>query len=73
MLLHDRMTGTIISVHKEELLKEIKHQLTTGPGGLNKEDWFLLECNFDELATTTGELQEYWLLAVQAAREASCI
>ncbi len=73
ILVHDHTTGTIISVHKEDLLKEVKHQLTIDPDGLDEEDWFLLECNFDELATTTGEHQEYWLLAFQAAREASCI
>ncbi len=73
MLVHDCMAGTIISAHKEELLKEIKHQLTIGPEGLNKENWFLLECNFDKLATTTGEHQEYRLLGIQAAKEASCI
>jgi hypothetical protein len=72
MLLHDRMAGTIISAHKEELLKEVKHQLTIGPEGLDEEDWFLLECNFDKLATTAGENKEYWLLAIQASREASC-
>jgi hypothetical protein len=55
MLLHDRMAGTIISAHKEELLKNIKHQLTIGPEGLDKEDRFLIKCNFDELATTTGK------------------
>jgi hypothetical protein len=72
ILVHDCTTGTIISLHKEDLLKEVKHQLTIGPDGLNEEDWFLLECNFDELATTTGEHQ-YWLLVIQAAREASRI
>jgi hypothetical protein len=59
MLLHDPMAGTIISAHKEELLKKIEHQLTIGPEGLDEEDRFLLECNFDKLATTTGEHQEY--------------
>jgi hypothetical protein len=67
------MTGIIISAHKEDLLKEVKHQPTIGPDSLDMEDWFLLECNFDELATTTGEHQEYWLLAIQAAREMSRI
>jgi len=47
VLVHDRTTGTIISSHKEELLKEIEHQLTLGPEGLLEEDRFLLECNFD--------------------------
>ena len=71
VLVHDRTTRTIISSHKEELLKEIEHQLTLGPEGLSEEDRFLLECNFDELTSTSGEQQEYWLLAIQAAREAS--
>jgi hypothetical protein len=51
-------------------MKEIEHQLDLGEEGLAEEDTFLLECNFDELATTNGEQQEYWILAIQAAREA---
>jgi len=70
VLVHDRSTGTLISAHKEEMLKEIEHQLDLGEEGLAEEDKFLLECNFDELGTTNGEQQEYWILAVQAAREA---
>ena len=58
VLVHDRTTGMLISMHKEELLKEIKHQLLLGAGGLDKEDRFLLECKFDELVTTSGERQE---------------
>ncbi len=50
--------------HKEELLIEIKHQLSLGYKGLAKEDQFLLECNFDELTSTTSEHQEYWPLAI---------
>jgi hypothetical protein len=59
-----------VSAHKEELMKEISHQLEMGEDGLAEEDKFLLECNFDKLATTNGEQQEYWILAIQAAREA---
>jgi hypothetical protein len=70
LLVHDRNTGTLISAHKEDLLKEIEHQLALGPDGLTEEDTFLLKCNFDELATTNGKHQEYWLLAIQAAQEA---
>jgi hypothetical protein len=54
----------LISTHKEVLLKEIKHQLTLGPEGLAEEYRFLLKCNFDNLTTTTGEHQGYWLLAI---------
>ncbi len=73
VLVHDRTTGTLISSHKGELLKEIDHQLSLGSNGLKEEDRFLLECNFDTLTTTTREQQEYWLFAIQVAREASRI
>ena len=73
VLVHDRTTGTLISTHKKELLKEIDRRLTLSPEGLAEEDRFLLECNFDNLITTTGEHQEYWLLTIQAAREVSRI
>ena len=70
VVVHDRSTGTLVTAHKEELMKEIEHQLDLGEEGLAEEDTFLLECNFDKLATTNGEQQEYWILAIQAAREA---
>ncbi len=73
MLVHDRTTGIMILAHQADLLKEIEHQLTLGPKGLAEEDQFLLECNFNNITSTTGELQGYWLLGIQAAREASCI
>jgi hypothetical protein len=73
VLVHDRTTGTLISTCKEDLLKEIEYQLTLGPNTLTEEDRFLLECNFDDHTTTTGEHQEYWLLVITAAREASCL
>lgn len=53
------------------MIKEIKYQVSLGVDILSKEDRFLLKCNFDDLATTVGEFQEYWLLAIRAAREAS--
>ena len=70
VLVHDRSTGTLVLAHKEELMKEIEYQLELGEDGLTEDDKFLLECIFDELATTNGEHQEYWILAIQAAREA---
>jgi hypothetical protein len=71
VLVHDCNTGTLILQHKEELIKEIEYQLTLGAVSLAEEDMFLLECNFKNLATTAGEFQDYWLLAIRAAREAS--
>ena len=54
-------------------MKEIAHQLEMGEDGLAEEDRFLLECNFNELAMTNSKQQEYWILAIQAAREAYCL
>ncbi len=71
ILVHDRITGTLILAHKDKLLREIDHQLLLGSEGLAEEDQFPLECNFDELTSTTGKHQEYWLLAMKAAQEAS--
>jgi hypothetical protein len=53
------------------LIIEIKYQVSLGVDNLSEEDRFLLKCNFDDLATIVGEFQEYWLLAIRAAREAS--
>ncbi len=73
VLIHDHTTGALILAHKEDLLREIEHQLTLGPDSLAEEDRFLLEFNFDILTTSPGEQQEYWLLAIQAAQEMSHI
>ena len=43
-----------------------------GPEDLLGEDRYLLEINHDDLDSSNGEKQEYWLLAIQAARKA-CI
>jgi hypothetical protein len=40
VLVHDRSAGTLISALKEELLKNIEHQLTLGSESLDKEDHF---------------------------------
>jgi hypothetical protein len=42
-----------------------------GGGEPDEEDKYLLKCNHLDLATTNGEQQEYWLLAIKAARTAN--
>ena len=73
MLVHDRTTGVLISTHTADLLKEIERQISLGPDDLAEENRFLLECNFNDITSTTGEAQGYWLLGIQAAKEASRI
>ena len=70
ILVHDCTTGVLILTHKTNLLKEIEHQLSLVPDNLAEEDCFLLECNFVDITSTTGEAQGYWLLGIQAARVA---
>jgi hypothetical protein len=70
-LLHDCTTGTLINQHKAKLLEEITKQLLMGAELLMEDDKFLLECNLWDILSTNGKQQEYWLLAIQAAQEAS--
>jgi hypothetical protein len=71
IVVHDRTTGTLVSQHKAKLLEEITKQLSMGADLLMEDAKFLLECNLLDIVMANGEQQEYWLLAIQAAREAS--
>jgi hypothetical protein len=70
---HDRTSATLITLHKTKLLEEITKQLSMGAENLMEDDKYLLECNLSNIATTNEEQQEYWLLAIKAARMASFI
>ena len=67
---HDSLTGIVATTRKEKLQKEIEDQIELGGDGLAEEDRWMLEINLDDLESTSGETQEYWLLAILAAREA---
>ena len=58
---------------KEEIQREIENQQALGAQDLQEEDQYLLEVNLEDLETSSGERQEYWLLAIQAARRACLI
>jgi len=67
---HDDVAGAHATLRKEELLAEIELQQDLGAEGLMEEDKYLLEVNLEDLENTSGERQEYWLLAIRAARMA---
>jgi hypothetical protein len=67
---HDRITGTIATQRKEELQMEIQHQQELGTAGLLEEDRYLADVNLGDLEDASGIKETYWLLAIQAAREA---
>ncbi len=70
---HDRVQGTTATQRKEELQREIEEQQDQGFDGLLEEDQFLREVNLEDLESTSGERQEYWLVAVRTAREAGLL
>jgi hypothetical protein len=49
----------------------IEAQQDMGWEGLLEEDQSLAEVNLQDLEHTLGKQQEYWLVAIQTAREAS--
>ena len=69
IIVHDRDCGTARSLWKEKIMQDIEWQLSCDDE-LLKEDWYLMEIDIGDMSYTSGEQQEYWLLAVQAARKA---
>ena len=66
--MHDPVPGTIPMAKKEEFLLEIERQRDLGNAGLLEEDKYLAEVNLEKMATSLGEWQHYWLLAIQTTR-----
>jgi hypothetical protein len=69
MQVHDTVCGTEAVQRKEELQQLIEDQIEVGGEGLDKQDRYLLDINLEDLGTSSGEDQYYWLVAIQAARE----
>jgi hypothetical protein len=68
--MNDILTGDIATQRKEVIRRELLDQIEIGGKGLAAEDKYLLENNLDELDTSSGEEQTYWLLLLCAARVA---
>ena len=65
------MAGTQATLRKEEIQREIEEQMEMGTEGLLDEDLWMMEVNLGDMETTSGEQEEYWLIAIRAAREAA--
>jgi hypothetical protein len=70
---HDRISGIQATQQKEELQMAIEAQQDMGWEGLLEKDQYLVEVNLEGLEHISSERQEYWLVAIQAAQEASRI
>ena len=69
LMVHDSVSGALVTKDKEDLQLEIEKQKELGGEGLAEQDRWMMEVNLDDLESTTGESQYYWLVAVQTARE----
>ena len=65
---HDTVAGVNATARKEEIQRFIEDQLELGEEGLDERDHYLLEINLDDLESSSGEEQHYWLLQIEAAR-----
>ena len=70
--MHDEVQGEEATKRKEKLRDAIAAQMDLGVEDLEEDDQHLMELvlKMDSLEEYTGESQEYWLLAITAAREA---
>ena len=73
LVVHNHISGTLVNRHKSDFLEEISNQLSMGAKDLMEDEKYLLECNLLTLAKSNGKEQEYWLLAIKAARMACLI
>jgi len=65
---HPATVGMAATARKEEIQQFIKDQLNLGEDGLDERDHYLLEITLEDLETSSGEDQHYWLLQIEAAR-----
>jgi hypothetical protein len=68
---HDKFSGIQVTQQKEELHRAIEAQQEMVWEDLTEEDQYLADVNLEDLEHTLGESQEYWLVAIQVAQEAS--
>ena len=70
---HDEHQGTTRTQEKEALQREIEEELRLGFDGFLDMDKSLADMTLEDLERCGGERQEYWLLAVKAARVAKAL
>jgi hypothetical protein len=71
--IYDVVSGTQATIRKEAIQKEIEAQMELGEAGLLEEDNWMLEVNFGDLESTSGEQEQYWLVAIKATWEAAML
>ena len=73
ILVHDEACGALRTREKEQLQADIEEQMELGFDGFVAMDRPLATVELEDLESSSGEQQEYWLLAVRAARVAATL
>ena len=63
----------ILAENKTIVMEQIEEQMEMDTEGLLDEDLWMMEMNLGDTETTLGEQEEYWLVAIRAAREAATL
>jgi hypothetical protein len=71
--IHDAVIGTQVTLQKEVIQPEIKEQMELGESSLLEEDLGMMEVNLGDLENTSGEQEDYWLLAIKATQVAAML
>ena len=64
IVVHDRIAEYTASKREDEIQMEIEKQQEMGEKSLLEEDKYLMEIKLDDLENSSGEQEEYWLLAI---------
>ena len=67
---HDRRLGVLARRNKIKLLRKIEELADTPPEEVPEDCRFLLEFDFGKLIRSSSDTQEYWVVAVEAAKVA---
>jgi hypothetical protein len=70
---HDEACGALRTREKEQLQADIEEQMQLGFNGFVAMDRSLATVALEDLESSNGDQQEYWLLAVRAARVAATL
>ncbi len=71
--IHNIVSGIQATIRKEAIQKEIEEQMELGEAGLLEEDNWMLEVNLGDMESTSGEQEQYWLVAIKATWEAAML
>jgi hypothetical protein len=71
--IHDVVARNQAMLQKEDIQRDIKKQMELGEAGLLEGDHWMMKVNLGDMENTSGEQDEYLLLAIKATRVAAML